>query len=387
MKTLKNFLNELFIDGLTGMAQGLFATLIIGTIICQIGTWIPNATIAKYLLMMGNVAKIMTGAGIGVGVATKLKASTLTTVSAAVVGTLGGFATNILNGTMLLTGTPIAVFASGTTDLTSGSMTFASSDLVTSGTGINIISGVGEPLGAFVAAYVAVQIGKVVSGRTKVDILITPFATIIAGSLAGLLVGPYISTFMKWLGELVTINVEAHPIVGGIVVSVLMGMFLTLPISSAAIGISMGLSGLAAGAATIGCCCQMVGFAVSSYKENRAGGLIAQGIGTSMLQVPNIVKNPLIWIPPIISSAILGPIAAAVLKMESNAVGSGMGSSGLVGQIQAFSTMTEGGMSKMSALIEIGIMHFILPAVITLAITEAMRKLKLIKKGDMLLKS
>lgn len=163
---------------------------------------------------------------------------------------------------------------------------------------------------------------------------------------------------MKWLGNLVNINVEASPILGGIAVSVLMGMILTLPISSAALGVSMGLTGLAAGAATIGCCCQMVGFAVASYRENKFGGFIAQGIGTSMLQVPNILRRPLIWLPPIISSAILGPIASAVLHMVSTPIGSGMGSAGLSDRSQ-HGAMLETGMSSKVALIQIIIMHFV----------------------------
>ena len=153
-----------------------------------------------------------------------------------------------------------------------------------------------------------------------------------------------------------------------------MGMILTLPISSAAIGVSMGITGVAAGAATVGCCCQMVGFAVASYRENKMGGLIAQGIGTSMLQVPNIVKKPLIWIPPIVSSAILGPVSSAILRMTSTPTGSGMGSAGFVGQIMAWQS------------IEIILMHFVLPALITLAVSEWMRKMKWIKDGDMLLR-
>ena len=168
--------------------------------------------------------------------------------------------------------------------------------------------------------------------------------------------------------------------------AVLMGMILTLPISSAAIGISMGLTGLAAGAATVGCCCQMVGFAVASYRENKTGGLIAQGIGTSMLQVPNIVKKPIIWLPAILSSAILGPVASAVLHMVSTPVGSGMGSAGFVGQIAAFGAMTEQGTSPVMAFVLILVMHFILPAAITLGISEAMRKAGLIKDGDMALR-
>jgi len=242
----------------------------------------------------------------------------------------------------------------------------------------------GEPLGAFVAAMVAIELGTLVSGKTKVDIIVTPAVSIISGAITGLIVGPPISAFMYWLGELVNINVSLHPIIGGIAISVLMGMILTLPISSAAIGISMGITGLAAGAATIGCCCNMVGFAVASYRENGFGGLIAQGIGTSMIQVPNIVRHPQIWIPAIVSSAVLGPIASAVLGMESNPTGSGMGTSGLVGQIMAWQTMSQT-MSTPTVAIEILLMHFILPAAISLLVSEFMRKKNWIKPGDMLL--
>jgi len=190
---------------------------------------------------------------------------------------------------------------------------------------------------------------------------------------------------MTWLGNIVNFNVEAHPFIGGIIVSVLMGIILTLPISSAAIGISMGISGLAAGAATIGCCCQMVGFAVASYKENKLGGLVAQGLGTSMLQIPNIVKNPLIWIPSILSSAILGPVSSCVLRMTSSPLGSGMGSCGLVGQIALLQTMTGEGAAAGLVIVEIIVMHFLLPGALTFVFAELMYKKGLIKKGDMTL--
>lgn len=345
MKKIKSFLNEIFIDGLSGMALGLFATLIIGTIICQLGTLI-GGTVGAYLTTMGNVAKTMTGAGIGVGVASKLKSSPLVTVSAAVTGLVGAFP-SVMTMESYAVGKP------------------------------------GEPLGAFVAAIVGIKIGQLISGKTKVDIILTPMVSILTGSMVGFFVGPPITTFMTWLGQLVNVNVEQHPIVGGIIISVLMGMILTLPISSAAIGVSMGITGLAAGAATVGCCCNMVGFAVASYRENKMGGLIAQGVGTSMLQVPNIVKKPVIWIPAILSSAILGPVASAVFKMVSNPVGSGMGSAGFVGQISAYTSMVEGGMQGSVALGLILLMHFILPAAVTLAISEFMRKKKWIKPGDM----
>ena len=245
----------------------------------------------------------------------------------------------------------------------------------------------GEPLGAFIAAYVAIEIGRLVSGKTKVDIIVTPICCILTGAAAGYFVGPYISTAMRWIGALVNINVEQSPILGGIIVSVVMGILLTLPISSAAIGISMGITGLAAGAATIGCCCNMVGFAVISYRENKFGGLIAQGIGTSMIQMPNIVRHPLIWLPSIISSAILGPISSAVLKMVSNPVGSGMGSAGLVGQFMAYDSMVAAGFTPVITLLEIALMHFVLPAALSLFISEAMRKLGWIKSGDLKLVS
>jgi len=345
---IKKYLNRLFIDGLSGMAYGLFSTLIIGTILCQIGNLFGENIVGEYLIAMGNVAKTITGAGIGVGVACKLKAAPLTTVAAAVCGMIGAFPT-LVSGFEI--GKP------------------------------------GEPLGAFIAAYVAIEIGYLVAGRTKVDIIVTTISCILSGGIVAFFVGPYISIAMTWLGNLVNVNVEKYPILGGIAVSVLMGMILTLPISSAAVGVSMKISGLAAGAATVGCCCNMVGFAVMSYRENKFGGLVAQGLGTSMLQVPNIVKNPLIWLPPIISSAILGPVSSALLKMVSNPVGSGMGSAGLVGQFMSYDTMVSAGMSPVVALLEIILMHFILPAALTLAIAEVMRKLKLIKPNDLKLVS
>lgn len=342
---VKKYLNRVFIDGLSGMALGLFSTLIIGTIICQIASLLGDNGISQYLMAMGNVAKTLTGAGIGVGVACKLKSSPLTTVCAAVCGIIGAFP-NVANEAFVI-GKP------------------------------------GEPLGAFIAAYVAVEIGALVAGKTKVDIIVTPFCCILAGATAGYFIGPYISQAMVWLGNLVNINVQKYPFFGGMAISVLMGVILTLPISSAAIGVSMGISGLAAGAATIGCCCNMVGFAVISYRENKFGGLIAQGLGTSMLQVPNLVKKPILWLPPVISSAVLGPVASCLLKMVSNPVGSGMGSAGLVGQFMAYDSMVANGFSPAVSILEIIAMHFVLPAVLTLAIAEGMRKLNLIKAGDL----
>ena len=330
--------------------SGLFATLIVGTIIQQIGTLL-GGTAGDMIYVIGKVAASLTGAGIGIGVAYKFKCSQLVVVSAATAGMAGAFASKLLAGTVLV----------------EGSMVYA---------------GPGEPLGAFIAAYVGIELGQLAAGKTKVDILVTPLVTIGTGSLVGLVLGPPISGFMTWLGSIINWGTEQQPFLMGIIVSVLMGMILTLPISSAALGIILNLSGLAAGAATVGCCCNMVGFAVASYRENKVGGLLAQGIGTSMLQVPNIVRKPIIWLPAILSSAILGPVGTLALHMTSNATGSGMGTAGLVGQIMTWQVMTQTEAAA-AVLIKILVIQVILPAVVTLAISEFMRKKEWIKFGDM----
>ena len=350
MGKCRKIFDRIFIDGLSGMAQGLFATLIIGTIIQQIGTLI-GGSIGDMIFVIGKVAASLTGAGIGIGVAYKFGCSQLVVVSSATAGMVGAFASKLLASTVLVEGTMV-------------------------------YAGPGEPLGAFLAAYVGIELGQLVTGKTKIDILVTPLVTIGAGSLVGLILGPPITGFMTWLGSLINWGTEQQPFIMGIVVSVLMGMILTLPISSAALGIILNLSGLAAGAATVGCCCNMVGFAVASYRENKVGGLLAQGIGTSMLQVPNIVRKPVIWLPAILSSAILGPVGTMLLHMTSNATGSGMGTAGLVGQIMTWQTMiaTE---APMVVLIKILVIQIVLPAIVTLAISEFMRKKEWIKYGDM----
>lgn len=350
MKKLKRALDRMFIEGLSAMAQGLFATLIIGTIIQQIGTLI-GGTAGDLLFVIGKVAASLTGAGIGAAVAYRFKESPLVVVSAATAGMAGAFASKLLAGAVLV----------------DGAMVYA---------------GPGEPLGAFIAAYVGIFFGHLVSGRTKVDILVTPLVTIGTGSAVGLVLGPPISGFMAWLGSIINWGTEQQPLLMGIIVSVLMGMILTLPISSAALGIVLNLSGLAAGAATVGCCCNMVGFAAASYRENKVGGLLAQGIGTSMLQVPNIVRKPIIWVPAILSSAILGPVGTMVLHMTSNATGSGMGTAGLVGQIMTWQTMI---LTEPAAVVlaKIIVIQIVLPAVVALGISEFLRKMGWIKFGDM----
>lgn len=355
---MKKLLHEIFIDGLSGMATGLFATLIIGTIIVQISTLIP-APIGSYIFLCGKLAMALTGAGIGVGVASRLKSSPMVLVSAIAAGMIGAYASKI--SAAVNAGDLTSFFDANTTHLIS----------------------VGEPLGSFLAVLTAVYIGKLVSGKTPVDILVTPLCCIGCGGAVGLILGPPISTLMAKLGTLINWGTEQAPFTMGIVVSVLVGIILTLPISSAALCVILGLNGLAAGAATVGCCANMVGFAVASYKENKVNGLLAQGLGTSMLQIGNIVKNPLIWLPAIITSAILGPVSTLVLKMTNNATGAGMGTAGLVGQINTYQTMVAEGGSATVVLIKILIIQIILPAILAFFISEFMRKRGWIKKGDM----
>ena len=336
-------IRQYFTKTLNGMALGLFASLIIGLILKQIG----ELTGIQLLVTFGSVAQVLMGPAIGAAVAYSVKASPLGIFASIVTGAIGAGSVNIIE------------------------------------TGQMIIR-VGEPMGAFIAALAAAEFSKLIAGKTKVDIVIVPALTIIVGGLVGVTLSPVIASFMKSFGALINAATELQPIPMGVILAVVMGMVLTLPISSAALAISMGISGIAAGAALVGCACQMIGFAVISYKENGIGGAIAQGLGTSMLQIPNIIKNPKIWIPPIIASALLGPVSTTLLKMESNSIGAGMGTSGLVGQFGAYAAMKDQ-MDITSFLLIIAIMHFILPAIISLIISEWMRKKKWIKPGDMLL--
>lgn len=296
---LSKLFHRYFIVVLNGMALGLFCTLIIGLIIKQIAINLSRS-LSSFLLVIASIAMALTGPVIGIGVAHALKAPKLVILASGVVGFLGAFGSSL-----------------GTNNLLDQ--------------GKLIISGSGDPLGAFIAVVIAAEIGRFISGKTKVDIIITPFVTIIIGGIISYLTGPYLIKGMKILGTFIREAMELQPFIMGVVVSVVMGIILTLPISSAALSIILGLSGIAAGASTVGCAAQMVGFAVISFKANRWNGLLAQGLGTSMLQVPNIMRKPVIWIPPIVASAILGPIATIIFRMENNPAGGGMGTSGLVG--------------------------------------------------------
>ena len=296
---LSKLFHRYFVVALNGMALGLFCTLIIGLIIKQIAINL-SGSLSSFLLVIVSIAMALTGPVIGIGVAHALKAPKLVILASGVVGFLGAFGSSL-----------------GTNNLLDQ--------------GKLIISGSGDPLGAFIAVVIAAEIGRFISGKTKVDIIITPFVTIIIGGIISYLTGPYLIKGMKILGTFIREAMELQPFIMGVVVSVVMGIILTLPISSAALSIILVLSGIAAGASTVGCAAQKVGFAVISFKANRWNGLLAQGLGTSMLQVPNIIRKPVIWIPPIVASAILGPIATIIFRMENNPAGGGMGTSGLVG--------------------------------------------------------
>ena len=230
-----------------------------------------------------------------------------------------------------------------------------------------------------VTAVVGAELGQLLSKKTPVDIIITPFVTIVTGGLAGGFVGPYVQSFMYWLGDLVNEATTLQPLPMGIIVGIVVGMVLTLPISSAALCIMMNLSGLAAGAAAAGCCAQMIGFAVISFRENGVGGLLSQGLGTSMLQVPNIMRHPQIWIAPTVASGLCGAVSAALLGMTNNASGAGMGTSGLVGQFGALAAM---GYSAKTFLL-IALVHFVLPAIVALLMDRLLRRIGWVKEGYM----
>ena len=318
-----------FIDALGAMAFGLFASLLVGTILNSIGNTLNIPFLTERIWPLIGQA---TGAAIAVSIANALKAPNLVLFASTIVG-IGAYE-------------------------------------------------LGGPVGVYVATIFGVEFGKLVSKRTKLDIIITPALTILVGVLVGDLIGPGVAAFMTGLGNIIMRATELQPFLMGIVVAVLVGMALTLPISSAAICMMLSLSGLAGGAATVGCAAQMIGFAVISYKDNGVEGLLAQGFGTSMFQVPNIIKNPWIWLPPTLAGAILGPISNLIFKMENTPLGSGMGTSGLVGQISTLNAMA-GSRNISLLLIQILFLHFILPAIISYIIYKIMYKKGLIKDNDM----
>lgn len=319
-----------FIDAMSYMALGLFASLLIGSILNTLG---KQFGIDFFTETLWPVARSMMGPAIAVAVAHALKAPPLVLFASTICGAAG--------------------------------------------------AAVGGPVGAFLAAIAGAETGKLVANETKVDILITPFVTIVCGVLVAQWVGPWIAGAMTSLGEFIGYATRLQPLIMGVVLAVVMGICLTLPISSAAIAIMLSMDGLAAGAATVGCATQMVGFAVMGFRENRWGGVVALGLGTPMLQVPNIARNPRIWIPPILTSAILGPVAILMFRMENTPLGAGMGTSGFVGQLETLTAMLPTAESTSGLLLSIGLLHILLPALLCWGMAELMRKREWIRPGDL----
>lgn len=358
--SLKKLAKRWFIDAFSGMAQGLFVTLIAGTILAMIAGWIGTESgIGKMMLSIANIAKSMMGVGIGVGIAHALKANKLVIFSASVMGLIGAFSDKIIAGEFvgLVLGAP------------------------------------GNPIGAYVVTIFTVEIASLYAGKTKLDIILIPLGMLVLSMLAVYVAWPFI-WLINQLGSLIAIATNATPFIMGIVIAVIMGVLLTMPTSSAAIWVAVATPVLtnplststdiyaillAGGAATVGCACHMVGFAVASYRENGVSGLISQGLGTSMLQIPNIMKKPVIMMPMIISSAILGPISTCVFNLLCGASGGGMGTSGLVGVMG----MLEYAGGNFIYILGTILLMVLLPAALNIVISEFMRKKGWIKFGDM----
>ena len=350
-KDIEISLRRYGIDALGAMAQGLFCSLLIGTILNTIGTQFhigfltsPVAVVSGIEYTVGGLASAMSGPAMAVAIGYALKCP------------------------------PLVLFS-----------------LITVGFASNALGGAGGPLAVLFVAIIASELGKAVSKETRIDILVTPLVTIGSGIALSALLAPVLGAIAMKLGEVIMWATELQPFLMGILVSVIVGIALTLPISSAAICAALGLTGLAGGAAVAGCCAQMIGFAVMSFPENGIGGLVSQGIGTSMLQMGNIVKNPRIWIAPIVTSAITGPVATCIfhLRMDGAAVSSGMGTCGFVGQIGVYSgwvkSIAEGTRGAITAFDWTGLIliSFVLPAVLAPLINLMVRKLGWVKDGDM----
>ena len=346
-KDIRFSLQRYGIEALGAMAQGLFCTLLVGTILNTLGTQLGIGFLTAEVIpgyTVGGLASAMVGPGIAVSIGLALRCP------------------------------PLVLFS-----------------LIPVGFAANSLGGAGGPLAVYFVTIFAAECGKVVSKETRVDILVTPTVTILAGMGIAALIAAPIGAAAKAVGQAIMWATELQPFLMGILVAVLVGMSLTLPISSAAICAGFGLVGLAGGAAVAGCCAQMVGFAVMSFRENRWGGLVAQGIGTSMLQMPNIVKNPKVWLPPILASAITGPLATCVFHLEMNgaAVSSGMGTCGFVGQIGIYTgwiaDIASGAKAAITGFDWLGLVLicFVLPAVLSLIFCRILRNGGWIKENDL----
>lgn len=329
---MKKFFKKYIIDALSHMAMGLFCSLILGLIIGQIAK-IPGLDFLNFIAEALASDSPLVGACIGLAIAYGLSCAPLVMISSAITGALG--------------------------------------------------YQFGGPVGAYLAVIIGTVPGNLISKRTPVDIILTPLVSIVCGGLFARYCCSPINDFMLYLGSVINNATMLSPFLMGITVAVLVGCALTLPISSVALCVMLGIDGLAAGAATAGCCAQMIGFAVISYKDNGIGGLLSQGLGTSMLQIGNIVRKPIIWLAPTLTSAILGPVSTVLLKMTNNALGAGMGTAGLVGPLATYATMSEAGAASGPLVIKIICLYFIAPALISLAIHSLMKKIGWVRPGDM----
>lgn len=364
LSVVKKLCKRYFIDAFTGMAQGLFCTLIAGTIIAQIASWCGDNTFAHVLGYIGSIAKMLMGAGIGVGIAHKLGAKPLVIFTALVTGLIGTFAGGLVNSL---------------TEGASFTLTFGAP---------------GNPIGAYVVALLTVEIAGLYAGKTKLDIVLVPLGMLILCLLGIFLAWPFIK-LIDLLAKVIVLAIEAGTavkIIVGIFVAVVMGILLTMPTSSAAIWVAIATSataianpdafGIAGGAAVAGCSAHMIGFAVATFRENRWSGLIAQGIGTSMLQIPNIMKKPLIMLPEVVASAVSG-LVAVLLGLRCNASGGGMGTSGLVGVFGTIDASMAVGLDTWRIVLGVILCLFVIPAAVSLGVSEILRKYKLIKPEDM----
>ena len=330
---------SILIEALDSMGMGVLATLIVGTILRQLATLLGDNF--SLLFTIGTYAQVFMAVGVAVGAAYALKAKPVVLYGAVVTSMMGAGAFSIVDGSVVLR--------------------------------------VGDPAAAFVTAFVTVVIGSIIAGKTKLDIMVTPIVTLIAGGLVAIYIAPYVTQVTSWIGMAVTTATDMHPFFMGIIVAVIFCFIILSPLSSSALAIGLGLSGVAAGAALAGTAASMVGFAVISYGDNGIGGLISQGIGTSKIQFGNFCKNPAIFIPTMIAAAITGPLSTVVFAIQTNSLGAGMGTSGLVGQIQTLYVMGS------SALWIIILVQVVFPILISLAVWKFLRRKNWIKNGDMVL--
>jgi len=340
MKKKSAVLNsETIINAIDQMGMGVLATLIVGTILRQIATLLGDNF--AFLFTIGTFAQMMMAAGVAIGVCYALKVKAVVMYATIVTSLMGAGAINIVEGAITLR--------------------------------------VGDPAAAFVTAFATALIGSLIAGKTKLDVMLTPMFALVGGGLVAMYIAPHVTNLTSWIGIFITTSTQMHPFIMGAIVAVVFCFIILSPLSSSALAIGLGLSGVAAGAALAGTATSMVGFAIISFKDNGIEGLVSQGIGTSKIQFGNFVKNPAIFLPTMISSMIIGPISTVFFRIETNSLGAGMGTSGLVGQIQTLYVMGSG------ALWKILLVQVVIPAILCFVFYKSLIKIGWIKNNDMVL--